>query len=296
MRKLLLTGVLLAVAMVACESKDVTGPAQVTITGPSPFTTTTTTSTTVPPTSTTVATTTIPFALSRTYISVGPVPPTLPNVLTLTLRQTAPDPVFAVLGFFTTPSGSGGPIEGQLVGPLDNGTFTGKMSSVTEECTAQREFSGTVNAQSLQWRGGMTLKDCKGNPLAFNQLTMLATAAPPPTSPPTPVTTTIPLSCGFNLSAGSALLGINGGNAIVNLSTGPVCTWTTQRFVEWVTIQPVAGTGPSSVVVTVAPNPGAPRQTTVVIAGQPFVINQSNTVVTTTSTTTTTILADDGGL
>lgn len=294
MRKLLLTGVLLAIALVACESKDVTGPARVTITGPSPFTTTTTTSTTVPTTVPTTTTTTVPFALSRTYISVGPAPPNLPNVVTLTLRQTAPDPVFNVLGFFTTSGGGGGPIEGQLMGTLDNGTFTGTMSNVTAECTAQREFSGSVNAQSLQFRAGTTLKDCKGSPLAFNQLTMLATAAPPPTQPPTPVTTTIPLSCGFNLSGGAALVGVNGGNVLVNLNTGPVCTWTTQRFVEWVTVQPAAGTGSSAVIISVAPNPGAPRQTTVVIAGQPFVINQSNTQVTTTTTTTTTIPADGG--
>jgi hypothetical protein len=186
-------------------------------------------------------------------------------------------------------------VQGRLVGTLDAGTFEGILTSVTPECTAEREFSGSVNAQSLQWIGGTTLRDCKGNPLNFSPLTMLATAAPPPVAPPVPVTTTIPLVCAYGLSSGAASFNVNGGSVTVTLSTGPTCGWTAQRFVDWVTVQPTAGSGPSSISLIVSANPGAPRSTTVVIAGQQFLITQSNVSTTTTvssssttSTTTTT--------
>jgi hypothetical protein len=316
MRKLLFVALLVVATVAACDTKDPAGPANVTITGPSPFTTTTTTSvaTTVPPTTVPPTTTsTIPFSLSRTYISLGVVPPNIPNSLTLTLRQlsggvvasswreyvpflsTAADPVFNVLGFYTTSGGGSGAVQGRLVGTLDAGTFEGTLTSVTAECTAEREFFGGVNAQSLQWTGGTTLKDCKGNPLSFSSLTMLATTAPPPVTPPVPVTTTIPLICAYGLSSGAASFNINGGSVSVALSTGPTCGWTVQRFVDWVTVQPTAGSGPSSISIVVSANPGAPRSTTVVIAGQQFLITQSNVSTTTTvssssttSTTTTT--------
>jgi hypothetical protein len=314
MRKLLFVALLIVTTVVACDTKDPAGPANVTITGPSPFTTTTTTSVapTVPP-STVPPTTTIPFSLSRTFISLGVVPPHVPNLLTLTLRQlsegmvaaswrdyvpflsTLADPVFSVLGFYTTSGGGSGAVQGRLVGTLDAGTFEGILTSVTPECTAEREFSGSVNAQSLQWIGGTTLRDCKGNPLNFSPLTMLATAAPPPVAPPVPVTTTIPLICAYGLSSGAASFNVNGGSVTVTLATGPTCGWTAQRFVDWVTVQPTAGSGPSSISLIVSANPGAPRSTTVVIAGQQFLITQSNVSTTTTvssssttSTTTTT--------
>src|SRR6187402_2810031 len=88
MRKLLFVALLAVITVVACDTKDPAGPANVTITGPSPFTTTTTTSvaTTVPPTTvpptTAPPTTTIPFTLSKTYISLGIVPPHVPNQMT----------------------------------------------------------------------------------------------------------------------------------------------------------------------------------------------------------------------
>ena len=296
MRKLLLLiGVVLTVVVMACETKTPSGPGTVTITGPSPFTTTTTTSTTTTSVTTTIApppSTTVPFTLNRTYIGLGVVIPQTPNVLSISLKQvnTGPvNPVFTVLGFYTTPSGAGGAVQGTLTGSLDDGSFAGTLTSVTPECTAERQFSGGVNSIQLQWVGGMTLKDCKGSPLGFNSFTMLVTTAPPPIAPPVTVTTTIPLTCGFALSAAGASFDVTGGSTLVQLGTGATCSWSVQRFVDWVNVQPTSGTGTATLAVTVTPNPGGPRSTTVVIGGQPYVINQSNVVFTTTSTTTTTI-------
>jgi hypothetical protein len=204
--------------------------------------------------------------------------PSTPNLLSLSLRQiggTSTNPVFSALGFYTTPSGAGGAVQGTLNGTLDDGNFAGLLTSVTPECTAERQFSGPVNSQQLRWVGGETLKECKGNPLAFNSFTMLVTTGPPPVTPPVTVTTTIPLTCGYALSAGGAALDRNGGSTLVQLATGPTCSWSVQRFVDWVNVQPTSGTGTATLAVTVAPNPGAPRSTTVVIAGQPFIVNQN---------------------
>jgi hypothetical protein len=294
MRKLLVIGAILTVMIAACDTKTPSGPGTVTITGPSPFTTTTTTSTTTTSVTTTLSTTTstVPFTLTRTYIGLGVVVPTTPNVLSISLRQiggTPANPVFTVLGFYTTPSGAGGAVQGTLNGTLDDGAFAGTLTSVTPECTAEREYAGRVNAQQLQWTGGLKLKDCKNNPLGFNSFTMLVTTAPPPITPPVTVTTTIPLTCLYALSAGGASFDINGGSTLVQLSTGPTCSWTVQRFVDWLNVQPTSGTGTASLAVTVMPNPGAPRSTTIVIGGQPFVVNQGSVAFTTTSTTTTTI-------
>jgi hypothetical protein len=276
MRKFYLMLLVVAVAVGACDTKDPKDPGAVTITGPSPFTTTTTTSTTTTSTTSVPPTTSVPFATARTYFAFGPTAPHVPNVLSLNLKQSSPAPTFEVLGSYQTPSGAGGAVRGTLVGTLDNGTFTGTLTGITPECTAERQYSGTVNSLELRFTGGTTLHECKGTPLSFNSLNMLASQAPPPTAPPPLVTSTIPLTCSYSLGTGLTSFGAGGGSGSVELITGGQCAWTVQRFVDWVTVQPVAGTGPARVTYTVAPNGGAPRSTTIVIAGQPWVINQSN--------------------
>ena len=271
MRKFYLILLIAAVAVGACDTKDPAGPGAVTISGPSPFTTTTTTSTT---TTSTIPTTTVPFALARTYFAFGPTAPHVPNLLSLNLKQTSPAPTFEVLGSYQTPSGAGGAVKGTLTGTLDSGTFTGTLTGITPECTAERQYSGTVNTLELRFTGGTTLQECKGTPLSFNSLNMLASQAPPPTAPPPLVTSTIPLTCSYSLGSGQTSFPSPGGSGSIELITGGQCAWIVQRFVDWVTVQPSAGTGPARITYTVAPNGGPPRSTTLVIAGQPLVINQ----------------------
>ena len=271
MRRFYLVLIVVAVAVGACDTKSPSGPGTVTITGPSPFTTTTTTSTS---TTSTIPTTSVPFAVARTYFAFGPVAPNVPNLLSLNLKQTSPAPTFEVLGSYQTPSGAGGAVKGTLSGSLDGGTFTGTLTSQTPECVAERQYSGSVDQLQLNWAGGATLVNCKGNPLSFNSLTMLASAAPPPTAPPPLVTSTIPLTCSYSLGNGPTSFGAAGGGGSIELITGGQCSWTVQRFVDWVIVQPVAGTGPARITYTVAPNGGAPRSTTIVIGGQPLVISQ----------------------
>jgi CARDB len=310
MRKPLFIALLFVALWIACDTKSATGPSTVVIEAPSPPTTTTSvppgTTTTVPPT-TTVTTTTVAVLTQRTYVAFGPVPPTVPSQLSIVLQaagarsrpasllarlplfDTAQETqVWTVLGFYRTGAGGGGQVSGTLVGTLDEGTFNGTLTFETPECTAEREFGGTLDPQFLRWTGGQTLRDCKGSPLAFNSLVMLATTAPPPTSTAiSSSTTTAPVQCAYSLSANGTSLPGQGGSTTVGLTTGPTCGWTVQNFVDWITVQPQSGSGSATIAITVARNDGPPRSATVVIAGNAFVVNQGLP----TTTTTTSVLA-----
>ena len=310
LRGFVLTGLVLS-AFMACDTKTPTGPGEVTQLS----TSTSTTTTSVPGSggggTSTSTTSVIPLLPTiRTYVAFGPPPtPTAPSQLTIVLQRTGgsalstlssyipflraeADPiVWTVTGFYTTPSGGGGKVTGQLVGTLDEGSFNGSLTAEAPECTAEREFGGSVDPQFLRWTGGRTLSDCKGSPLGFSTLTMLATSAPPPTSTiGSTTTTTLPLTCSYSLSANNATIGVAGGSGSVGVITAPNCGWTVQNFVGWITVQPTTGNGAGTVTFTAAPNPtpSVPRSTTLVIAGLPFVINQGVVTTTTTSTSTST--------
>jgi CARDB len=305
MRAAVFVGLVLVALLMACDTKSPTGPSTVTVETPSPPTTTTAPpgpgTTTAPPTSTST-TTSVAMALSRTYVAFGPVPPTVPSQLTVVLQQRSAvasffeslaffekqaEPVFTVMGFYVTPGGGRGQVTGQLVGTLDAGTYNGTLTAETPECTAEREYGGTLDPQFLRWTGGQTLRDCKGSPLSFNSLVMLATNAPlPTTTAASTSTTTTPLQCSFSLSTSGTSFGPTGGQATVGLTTGPTCGWTVQNFADWITVQPQSGSGSATIALTVAQGP--PRSATVVIAGQPFVVNQTLATTTTTSSSTTT--------
>jgi len=297
MRKVTLFGLLLGAVVVACESKTPTGPSTVTVqettTTTVPATTTTVPgqSTTVPPTTTSVMLT----SMTRRYLgSSGN--PVLPNDMTLalalviggsfeTLHEGGPvsrtQATYSVTGFYRTGSGGGGNVRGTLDGTLDSGTFSGMMTADVPGCTASREYSGQLTATSLTWAGGRSDLDCKDNPLSFSNLTMVAAggALPPTTTIPT---TTTP-GCNYGLNPGGANIGLSGGSGSVQVITQPGCGWSAQSVVNWVTLQPASGSsGPGSVQYTATA--GGPRETTLIIAGLPFVLRQDTSPTTTTTT------------
>ena len=285
MRKLTLAGLLLAGLVLGCESKTPSGPSTVTV--QTPATTTTTTTTPATPTTTTTTTiggggggggtTTMPMVLSRMYVAFGTTGPTLPSVLTIVLTPIPnTSPVKSrVQGVYQTSTGAGGQVKGELIGTLDEGQFDGSLTYEIPECFAERLYGGPVNAQFLRWTAGPTSEDsCKDKPLGYNTLVMARsdTPLPPPTVSPT---TSLPLQCSYSLSANSVSIDSTGGQRTVGVTTSPTCAWAAQNFVDWITVlQPASGIGAGTVVLTVAPNPGAPRSATVVIAGLPFVVNQ----------------------
>ncbi|MGD9972826.1 MAG: DUF1566 domain-containing protein [Desulfatirhabdiaceae bacterium] len=52
------------------------------------------------------------------------------------------------------------------------------------------------------------------------------------------------------------------------------CAWTVSESLDWITVSPMSGTGPGSVIVTASQNTGAARSETVTIAGQNFLVSQ----------------------
>ncbi len=189
MRKLLplvASGVLLTVLSFGCEAKNPVGPGTVSITE---LTTTTTTTSVMP---------------GRRYVAFQ-APLNVPSDMTLffqllssgsslggVLGLAQNHESYSVVGVYRMDNGTAGAVKGQLTGLPDSGQFTGTLTAEVSGCTAEREYSGPVNGQLLQWRGGATLRDCPGSPLAFPEFTLLRSDAPPPTTTMEPTTTVVP--------------------------------------------------------------------------------------------------------
>lgn len=89
-------------------------------------------------------------------------------------------------------------------------------------------------------------------------------------------------SCGYALSASSQNFAASGGNGSVSVTSSAGCRWFASNNAIWTPLTSGdLGSGSGTVNFTVAPNASTSSRTTrIVIAGQPFVINQSaNTLV-----------------
>ncbi len=86
-------------------------------------------------------------------------------------------------GAYTNSNGFGGTLSGVLTGNLESGTFNGSLKTITPSgCTAERQFSGPVTTQTLNWSPGNHLNDCGGTSPLAGQIQV--TAAPPSAPPP----------------------------------------------------------------------------------------------------------------
>ena len=83
-------------------------------------------------------------------------------------------------------------------------------------------------------------------------------------------------SCAFSLSALSQSFGANGGTGTVNIVTTTGCGWSVVSNANFIVItSPATGIGSGSVTYSVAPNNGAGRAATLLVAGQNYTINQT---------------------
>ncbi|MBA2260259.1 MAG: hypothetical protein H0W18_15310 [Acidobacteria bacterium] len=80
--------------------------------------------------------------------------------------------------------------------------------------------------------------------------------------------------CSYSVSPPSISFTETSGTATIDVTTSAGCSWTTAAGATWVTVGP-GGSGPGSVVVTVAANTAAARSTTVTVAGKPVSISQA---------------------
>ncbi|MDQ6759719.1 MAG: putative Ig domain-containing protein, partial [Acidobacteriota bacterium] len=86
-------------------------------------------------------------------------------------------------------------------------------------------------------------------------------------------------ACSYILSGNNQTFGASGGMGTVSVSTPTGCAWSAVSNVSWVTINFGASNSTNANVgYTVAPDTGAARSGTVIIAGQVYTINQSGTV------------------
>ena len=91
-------------------------------------------------------------------------------------------------------------------------------------------------------------------------------------------------ACSYAVVPVSTPMIATGGNRLVRVTTGSNCTWTYRGNDPWLTVVPDSdstgqtGKGNGSVVLTVAPNPGAARRTgTATVARQTITVDQAGT-------------------
>ena len=146
-------------------------------------------------------------------------------------------------GTYTNSNGFGGTLTGVLTGNLENGTFNGSLKTITPSgCTAERQFSGPLNTNTLNWSPGNHLNDCGGTSPLAGQIQV--TAAPPNAPPP----------CTYSATVGETSFPAAGGSGTVTVTAGTGCTWFATSSAGFVTLSASQGTGNGSVQLTVAAN------------------------------------------
>jgi hypothetical protein len=168
-------------------------------------------------------------------------------------------------GTFVNSTGFAGTLTGVLTGNLENGTFNGSLSTITQSgCTAERRFSGPITTTALNWSPGAHINDCGGtSPLTSG----IQAAAAPPTAPP---------PCTYQASATGTSVPAAGGTGTVRVTAGEGCTWFATSSADFVKLSVSEGTAAGSVQFTVAANTATTQRTAIlVVAGQSFTITQA---------------------
>jgi hypothetical protein len=153
---------------------------------------------------------------------------------------------------------------GTFTGTLDNGTFTGSLKTITASgCLAERQFTGPLNAQTLNWSPGSQINDCGGaSPLTAP----IQVAAAPSTAAP----------CTYASAVSATSVPAAGGSVTVTVTASAGCTWFATSSDSFVTLSAAQGTADGTVTFTVAANPsGTPRTAMLVVAAQSFEMTQA---------------------
>ena len=84
------------------------------------------------------------------------------------------------------------------------------------------------------------------------------------------------LVCNYSVTPPAIQAGASGGNFSINVQTASYCSWTISGLPAWATVPAgIANTGPLSVNLVVAPDPGAARGATIMVAGSAVAVNQA---------------------
>jgi hypothetical protein len=159
-----------------------------------------------------------------------------------------------VSGNFVLGTGVKGTVTGSVQGSLENGTLLGTLTSSAEACA--RQYNGPISTAGLAWSASDSTGGC---PLP---ITVQASRADAPTT------------CTYTISPVGSVSG-GGGTTVINIATGPTCTWVVEAQAPWVRItSPTTGVGPGTVTLVIDPSE-VPRQGTVLVAGQSLSIDQT---------------------
>lgn len=82
--------------------------------------------------------------------------------------------------------------------------------------------------------------------------------------------------CTYSVASAPQDVAPAGGSVGATISTGQGCPWTASSSADWINAASTAGSGPSQVTFTVAPNGGPPRSGGITVAGQAFTIAQAS--------------------
>ena len=105
-------------------------------------------------------------------------------------------------------------------------------------------------------------------------LTQSAPGTAPPPPPPSG-----PLTCSYSLSLTQITIGSAGGTVPVAITTSSSCQWLATVGASWASTSLTSGSGPTTVVVTIANNAGEARSTVAEIAGVAVAITQASGTV-----------------
>ena len=87
---------------------------------------------------------------------------------------------------------------------------------------------------------------------------------------------TPPSTCTYAVTPGSLSAPASGAQPVVSVVTSPGCAWSATPDAAWITVlEGATGSGPGTVRLSIALNPGDPRSGRAVIAGQAFVVQQA---------------------
>ena len=81
--------------------------------------------------------------------------------------------------------------------------------------------------------------------------------------------------CSYSLSTTSFSTAAAAASTSVELTTAAGCAWTVTGAPSWVTVSPLSGTGPATIKIAAAANPGAARSAVLNIAGLEFRVEQA---------------------
>ncbi len=83
-------------------------------------------------------------------------------------------------------------------------------------------------------------------------------------------------SCSYALGSSGTTQGPNGGSGSVLLTAGSACAFTVANSTTWISVAPLAGSGTTNILYTVAPNTGSGARTgSLTIGGQIFSVTQT---------------------